>query len=523
MSKEIILKVNTDLLEKSNIEESQYKYVYTLDVCGMNNKEFLALVKDFDNIENIIIHNASNVIVDETLSNIKNQSNIKSLILDNVKIPRLKLIENMTNISMMSFNNIKDKRLYTFLRNYKNKSCLQYLSLENVELIDFSFSVIEKYMCLKTINLNNIDTKWEKIESLFKLKFVEKINIHIDNSDLEVISNLIKQLKLETIPQYCTTTLKINSENKNSNFYNSIIYRNDGKVEARISTSDIKKYISLLKFNDFDELVLYMNANISFNQYLKTISKVPKTRIIIPNCSMLTTRKAEFLSKNLNISTINIFDFDEYIYSDAQKNNYEINNYIKLRQYIDSYIENIAFKNTKMEKFLTLYYRLGKSIVYNSKGAKTRGDEFKQGIVNKECNSMGFALILKNMLACMGIKSCLVPGKFNKKNIVWNQIEIDRKWYNVDIANDSTIIRTRKKAKYCLLSNEDFSNTHTVSISSIEKCNKTYNNKVINRYFRYGRIIDYRGNILKILKKIQLVINSNKVKRLTDGSNIQEG
>ena len=517
MSKEKILKLNTDLFEKTNIEESQYKYVDTLEVCGMNNKEFLDFIKDFDNIENIIIHNASNVIVDETLRNIKNQSNIKSLILDNVMIPRLKLIENMTNISMMSFNNIKDKRLYTFLRNYKNKSCLQYLSLENVELIDFSFSVIEKYMCLKTINLNNVDTKWEKIESLFKLKFVEKINIHIDNSDLEIISNLIKQLKLEKVPQYCTTTLKINCENKNSNFYNSIIYRNDGKVEARISTADLKKYISLIKFNDFDELVLYMNTNISFSQYLKTISKVSKIRIIIPNCSMLTTRKAEFLSQNLNISTVNIFDFDECIYSDTQKNNYEIKDYIQLRQYIDLYINNISFKTTKMEKFLTLYYRLGKDIVYTTKANKTRGDEFKHGIVNKECTSVGFALVLKNLLACMGIKSNLILGKLGRKTIMWNQVEIDRKWYNVDIANDSTIIKTRRKAKYCLLSNSDMEETHIFTTLSTMKCNTTYNNKVINRYFRYGRIIDYRGRIAKILKRIKLVINSNNVKRLPEG------
>ena len=111
MSKETIMKVNTDLLECSINDKLQYKDIKTIDVCGMNNKDYLDFLGELSNVENIIIHNASNVIVDTTLSIIKNQQNIKSLILDNVKIPRLKLIENMTSISMLSFNNIKDKRL----------------------------------------------------------------------------------------------------------------------------------------------------------------------------------------------------------------------------------------------------------------------------------------------------------------------------------------------------------------------------------------------------------------------------
>ena len=195
MSKDKILKVNTDLLKISIKDETQYKNITTLEVCGMNNKDFLQCIEKLDNVENIIIHNASNVIVDETLVKIKNQSNIKSLILDNVKIPRLKLLDNMTNISMMSFNNIKDRRLYTFLKNYKNKSYIQYLTLENVELKEFNFNVIEKYICLKTININNVETNWENISSLFNLNFIEKINIHIKNSSIELIQSLVAELK----------------------------------------------------------------------------------------------------------------------------------------------------------------------------------------------------------------------------------------------------------------------------------------------------------------------------------------
>ncbi len=516
MSKDMILKINTDLLECSIGDKRKFKNVKTIDVCGMNNKKFLNIILELENLENIIIHNASNVIVDTVLSNIKNQQSIKSLILDNVKIPRLKLIENMTSISMMSFINIKDKRLYRFLKNYKNKSYIQYLSLENVELIDFDFSAIEKYLCLKTINLNNIDTNWNQINSLFNLSFIEKINIHVNNEDLEKLTNLLKQLKSKSTPKYCTTVLKINSEKKN-NYYNAITFKKDGHIEARISTTDIKKYISLIDIKIFDELVLFIDSSINFNQYLKALKQIDKLKIIIPNCSMLSTRKAEFIRNNLNVESINIFDFDEVIYSNNQKNNYEINDYIKLRNYIDSYINNIAFKNTRMEKFLTLYYRLGKGILYNKKSKLIANDDFRAGLIEKKCTSVGFSLILKNLCACLGIKTHLVIGKYNDKALIWNQVEIDRKWYNVDLANDSIILKNRKEAKYCLLSNEDMQKTHLFSSQSIEKCDQTYNSRVINRYFRIGRIIDYRVKINIIISKIKVIIKSSKIKRLTDG------
>lgn len=516
MSKETIMKVNTDLLECSINDKLQYKDIKTIDVCGMNNKDYLDFLGELSNVENIIIHNASNVIVDTTLSIIKNQQNIKSLILDNVKIPRLKLIENMTSISMLSFNNIKDKRLYRFLKNYKNKSFIQYLSLENVELIDFDFSIIEKYLCLKIINLNNIDTNWNQIDSLFNLNFVEKINIHINNDDLEKLTHLLKQLKSKSVPKYCTTVLKINSEKKN-NYYNAITFKKDGHIEARISTIDIKKYISLIDIKIFDELVLFINSSINFNQYLKALKQIENLKIIIPNCSMLTTRKAEFLNQNLNISSINLFDFDEYIYSNTQKNNYEINDYIRLRKYIDSYINNISFKPTKIEKFLTLYYRLGKDIYYSKKSDNTPKDEFKMGLIEKKCNSVGFALILKNLSACMGIKTNLVAGKYGNKTLLWNQVELDRKWYNVDLANDSVFIKRKKESKYCLLSNEDMQKTHFVSLNNIENCMHTYNASVIKRFFRFGKIIDYKAKLYAIISKLNIIIKSSKIKRLTDG------
>ena len=513
MSKDKILKVNTDLLKISIKDETQYKNITTLEVCGMNNKDFLQCIEKLDNVENIIIHNASNVIVDETLVKIKNQSNIKSLILDNVKIPRLKLLDNMTNISMMSFNNIKDRRLYTFLKNYKNKSYIQYLTLENVELKEFNFNVIEKYICLKTININNVETNWENISSLFNLNFIEKINIHIKNSSIELIQSLVAELKGKKIPKYCELTIKIN--NSNNNFYNSIIFKKDGKVEGRINTSKIKEYAFLLKL--YDELVIYIDANINFNQYLRQLSSIKKIRIIIPNCAMLTTRKAEYLNKNLNICTVNIFDFNERIYSDIQKHTYDINDYIRLRQYIDSYINNILIKSSKLERFLTLYYRLGKDVIYN-KAYDLDGDAFRSGLIEKKCGSLGFTLLLKNLSACLGIKTNLILGKYNNKTIVWNQVELEHKWYNVDISNDSLLIRSRKGSKYCLLSNEDFQESHVFGVARFENCAKTYDSRVVNRYFKFGRIIDYRGRIIKIIKKIELLIKSNGIKRLTDGS-----
>ena len=74
-----------------------------------------------------------------------------------------------------------------------------------------------------------------------------------------------------------------------------------------------------------------------------------------------------------------------------------------------------------------------------------------------------------------------VPGIPNSGH-VWNQVNIDDKWYNVDLTWDAKIIHSGGELEYFLLSDEEFYKDHRAY----------YVDKAIIDYFDSGDI-DYSG------------------------------
>ena len=69
----------------------------------------------------------------------------------------------------------------------------------------------------------------------------------------------------------------------------------------------------------------------------------------------------------------------------------------------------------------------------------------------------GYAEILRNVLACRGIKAIIV-GSITKNGDAhaFNQVRIENKWYYVDLTWDVEWINTKQRLENCLLSKKEF-------------------------------------------------------------------
>ena len=134
----------------------------------------------------------------------------------------------------------------------------------------------------------------------------------------------------------------------------------------------------------------------------------------------------------------------------------------------------------------------------------------------------GYAEILQNCLACLNIESKIIKGKCNQidESILWNQVKLDGKWYNVNLLLDRKGISNKsilkRKAKYCLLSDEVFGLTHTADTRDKAFSEESYDKKIINVYIKTGRFNDklFTSYLKNITDKIIKMCQYNKIKPL---------
>ena len=154
-----------------------------------------------------------------------------------------------------------------------------------------------------------------------------------------------------------------------------------------------------------------------------------------------------------------------------------------IRSKIDKIISRIPSDANELEKFAYVYSQLGKIIDYDFVACKSKCNEnynlrknsanLYGGLVDGKAVCTGYAEILQNTLACIGIKSeCIAAGlteeeknkilKLNSENPdlsghAWNRVMIDNNWYLTDLTWDADYIKSgRYSLPYCLKSDADF-------------------------------------------------------------------
>ena len=120
------------------------------------------------------------------------------------------------------------------------------------------------------------------------------------------------------------------------------------------------------------------------------------------------------------------------------------------------------------------------------------------GLIDGKAICAGYALILHEALKYIGMKSQYVYGYKPEAGHAWNQIQIDRKWYNADPTWDAKCYQIYGTYEYMLLSDKEFDLSHGNFSNGRPKTYHTCNNR-----FDYSKIQGLSPNQIKMQERTQ--------------------
>lgn len=225
--------------------------------------------------------------------------------------------------------------------------------------------------------------------------------------------------------------------------------------------------------------------------------------LMIDNTNKLSVQDVQELKKlNIPIS-IEVYSPDNMSY---QNEPYELEIYEQIRMQLDELVEGIDINLPEKERFAEIYRRIGQGIVYDVVAAyPSNKDEdkyeerevtncrnLKNGLLKRKCVCAGYADILRNALAMVGIESRYVSGKASDEAHAWNKVKLDGEWYNTDITWDATKIRLGRVPEHCLKTDEQICRDEKKTEFIGPICNTEISEKEIDTLF--GGNHKYIGN-----------------------------
>lgn len=169
------------------------------------------------------------------------------------------------------------------------------------------------------------------------------------------------------------------------------------------------------------------------------------------------------LNELLDRSDIKIKDEDVIIINyDSNVNYHGYYEYKILKKIIDlikEIIKDTYFIEGEDNKFIYIYTKLAQMLSFDHDaydidenedyvyGSATTSRNLC-GLLNKKCVCVGFSVILKNILSCVGIKSIILSSDDHE----FIKVKIYDKWYYCDLTKDAFNIKKYNEFKYCLLS-----------------------------------------------------------------------
>ena len=119
---------------------------------------------------------------------------------------------------------------------------------------------------------------------------------------------------------------------------------------------------------------------------------------------------------------------------------YTIDEYRQILEELHSIVDDIDKNLDEEEKIIKIYKNIGKKIRYDYRATKDDSKyskenvyssrNMKNGLLKGKCVCVGYAEIMRNACALMGIDAIVVGS--NKQNHSWNKVKIKENWYNFD-------------------------------------------------------------------------------------------
>ncbi|MCI8277735.1 MAG: hypothetical protein HFJ46_07530 [Clostridia bacterium] len=475
------------------------------------------------NIKTLIIEGDQRINTNNVILNICKPEILEALILNNVKLPTGKALSRLTGIKLLSLNNIRYNNVGAFLKEIENPENLEGINLLNVDLGNESVSILNRFTKVRYLNLMNLKNyTLDKLDFLSKNRRLEKLNIKNAIISPKEINKLIKGGFEKNI------LLEIDTENKPK--VTDTFEIKDNIISLTVNTINLEEIIDKVQLAKVNKLVLVVDK---VNNIAENIQKIKSVRnnisLAIKDVSYITKEEAILFEDKLCVKYINIIDAEDEVNYNNCRVSYEIKDYIRLREEIEKFTSRVEGLETDIQKFLKLYRLIAEEIKLDNlvEEATTDITNLENALIEKKCLNNGYAEILQNCLACVGIEARIISGEtefFESEEILWNQVKLDGKWYNTNLLLDCKSVSQRntfkRKARYCLLSDDEFYKTHTAYTTDKEIVSEGYDQKAIDVYiktetFNEGLFISYLKNIIS---KFSRIFNYNKAKALPEGS-----
>lgn len=379
---------------------------------------------------------------------------------------------------------------------------LENIALKSINLEDISYYETQIPNLKNIIMVDSIiDRDIYRFEDItFALKYAKKLDLDISKSMLEGLSDFLEE----------------------NNLQDKILLSNDGKTIVNLEKAkEIEESELSLNIKDLDKFELDTLRNNSI-------------KLVLESTKDLSTKKLEELEKlGVNIKSIGIC---REKFNLPEEENYDVDTYKKIRNKLDELVSGISMDLPEKERFAEVYKRICNSIVYDTPAAYPETEDeinyniaqaknsrnLRNGLLEGKSVCAGYASVLKNALAMVGIESKYIIGIIKKEEVpseefkkeklkgkdeykekdgivyigeshAWNKVKLDGIWYNVDATWDTPDIRKEKVPTHCLKTDEQIIEKDKKVGFYGPKCVTKIDNKQLEKLFNGKHI--YIGNV----------------------------
>ena len=409
------------------------------------------------------------------------------------------------------------------------------LSMINIAEYELDFFKFVENLRMPYKDLKNMQLISKKLPNLKNLRLSHQNLLNID--EIGDISNLFEAIKYTDIIKIpILEDLKLQRYIKDHELEDTIIGSNSGVQLINIEKFGTREYPNEL------DLSLEDIEKLGTENIVKTSCKV---NIVIKDAGKLSREDIESLEKKgIKVENVKIINQGNDIY---QNQPYNIDEFFQIKEKLEEIVEGINPNLSEYEKFKEVYKRVCESIAYDYEAAypstddeKKYSDEqkyncenLKNGLLLGKCVCAGYADILRNALAMVGIDAEYVSGfcvdevrtkeEFEKESTIkdfqeivenddgniyigarhaWCKVKIDGKWYNVDPTWDVPNIKRKEVPSHCLMSDDDVKKKDNKFFFDGPECKETMDKKNVRKLFDDNHIYigDFRIPIPKSIK-----------------------
>ena len=443
------------------------------------------------NIRTLVIEGNQRLDTSAVLNHVCKPDLLECIILRNVKLPNERAMSKFKNIKIISLSDIRYSKISEFFDSIVNFKKIEGLSLIGVDFGGESFNIISRFLNIKMLNLKKLkNCRFDNLEFLRELPSLKKIVLKDSVIKAEELNGLIKGRYEKDI------LLEIEND-VDSKVKDYLVINEEEGISVKVNTASLDTIVNKVSFYKLDKLILILDKINNIDDYIKKLKKI-KNRIVleVKDFSYISVKDAKEFQTRLKVEAINIIDEEGLLEYKKKKVKYSIEEYIEIKQVIDSFVQKAEVYDTDLEKFLCAYREIGMYLDkdYNVDFAESDITNLNNMLKERKTFREGYAEVLQNVLACLKIPSIFVKGTVDGEAHLWNQVFIDGVWYNVDLEKDKETLSKkgifRGRVEYCLVSDEFISKTHTANAKDKNFAPISFDVKQIRNFIRKVKNID---------------------------------